>query len=207
MTDRRHLSEREHRMWQRVSKTIKPMGHHHQSEPSKEITEPHPTEPDVTLEIAHAPRPRVSRDDLEKLLDQDVRGPRKSAQLPAKRKEESRKAGQPADRSNEKRPRRGRVTFSGTLDLHGLTQDSARFALLEFLRFHREEGTRSVLVITGKGRNGHGVLRTRLLEWVGQPDLRLLVSGYSKANQRHGGEGAYYLFLRRPDIKRGPFGL
>ena len=204
MTDRRNLTEREHRMWQRVSKTVRPMPKHVPPTPEPQKAE-HPKKPDIVVEQNGHVRPRASAADLDRLIGRtDERPQRPKPAIPATSVKD--KPGLPADRSREKRPRRGRVAFSGTLDLHGLTQDGARFALQEFLRFHREEGTRSVLVITGKGRNRQGVLRTRLIEWIAQPDLRALVSGYSIANQRHGGEGAFYLFLRRPDPKRHPFG-
>ena len=63
-------------------------------------------------------------------------------------------------------------------------------------------GLRCVLVITGKGRLGTGVLRARFLDWLAGPDLRDLVSGYSAAHIRHGGDGAFYVMLRRDKASR-----
>jgi DNA-nicking Smr family endonuclease len=47
---------------------------------------------------------------------------------------------------------------------------------------------------------GAGVLRSRLFDWIADPELRPMIAGYARAHQRHGGEGAVYLFLkaRRP---------
>jgi DNA-nicking Smr family endonuclease len=59
------------------------------------------------------------------------------------------------------------------------------------------ERRRTVLVITGKGALGDGVLRRRVPEWLGQAPLRPLIAGHSEAHRRHGGEGALYVALRR----------
>jgi DNA-nicking Smr family endonuclease len=83
------------------------------------------------------------------------------------------------------------------LDLHGHTQDSALPALVHFLVSARARGDRVVIVITGVGRSGEGVLRRRLPEWLGERALRELVAGYAPAHRNHGGAGAFYVFLKR----------
>lgn len=103
----------------------------------------------------------------------------------------------PQNRDAEKRVRRGRVEIGGTLDLHGHNQDTGRAALARFLHGAQARGARTVIVITGVGRTGHGVLKRRLPEWLAESDLRPLVSGFAQAHRTHGGEGAYYIFLRR----------
>jgi DNA-nicking Smr family endonuclease len=84
-----------------------------------------------------------------------------------------------------------------TLDLHGLDQDRARGVLIAFLRRAQDEGVRAVLVITGKGWLGDGVLRRRTPEWLAEPGLRSVVAGVSEAHRRHGGEGALYVALKK----------
>ena len=103
------------------------------------------------------------------------------------------------NRGRERRIRRGQAPVSATLDLHGHTQDSAQNELFSFLNFQRQQGARCVLVITGKGRRGEGVLRRQLLQWLGTSGARGLVSGYAEAHRKHGGSGAWYLFLRKSD--------
>ena len=83
------------------------------------------------------------------------------------------------------------------LDLHGLDQDRARAVLTAFLLRAQDEGVRAVLVITGKGFHGDGVLRRRTPEWLAEPPLRGVVAGVSEAHRRHGGEGALYVALKR----------
>lgn len=85
----------------------------------------------------------------------------------------------------------------GRIDLHGLDQDRARAALEAFLRRSHDDGARAVLVITGKGVQGDGVLRRRTPEWLAAPGLRDIVAGISEAHRRHGGEGALYVALKR----------
>ena len=90
-----------------------------------------------------------------------------------------------------------REEIGGRIDLHGLTQDRARAALEAFLARAFDEGWRAVLVITGKGVQGDGILRRRVPDWLGAPHLVHIVAGISEAHKRHGGEGAMYVALKR----------
>ena len=83
------------------------------------------------------------------------------------------------------------------IDLHGLTQHGARAALAAFILRAAADGARAVLVITGKGALGDGVLRRRTPDWLAEPPLRGLVAGVSEADRRHGGAGALYVALKR----------
>jgi len=44
---------------------------------------------------------------------------------------------------------------------------------------------------------GQGVLRRRLPEWLRDPDIAPMTTGYASAHRRHGGDGAWYVFLRQ----------
>jgi DNA-nicking Smr family endonuclease len=92
---------------------------------------------------------------------------------------------------------RERDPIGARIDLHGMAQEQARAALLAFLRRAQEEGYRAVLVITGKGAQGDGIIRRRTPEWLGDASLRDVVAGLSHAHRRHGGEGAFYVALKR----------
>lgn len=104
-----------------------------------------------------------------------------------------------ANRGAEKRVRRGKLEIGGILDLHGHTQDTGRDALDRFLRSARRRGDRTVVVITGVGRTGEGVLKRRLPEWLNTSELRPIVAGFAQAHRMHGGAGAFYVFLKRAD--------
>lgn len=102
----------------------------------------------------------------------------------------------PDDLSGQRRVRRGQHEIDARLDLHGHTQDTAHRELVEFLLWQAGKGARCVLVITGKGRLGVGILRARLFDWIADPALRPFIAGYAEAHARHGGAGATYVFLR-----------
>jgi DNA-nicking Smr family endonuclease len=103
---------------------------------------------------------------------------------------------------------RGRVPIEGTLDLHGMRQDEAFAALSRYVGARSARGDRTILVITGKGLKKldgdptniveRGVLRTMLPIWLNSPELKPLVVGWDQAAQGHGGAGAWYVRLRRP---------
>ena len=110
-----------------------------------------------------------------------------------------------------KRLGRGRVSIDGTLDLHGMRQDEAFAALHRYLHTRAARGDRTVLVITGKGLKKvggdpttiveRGVLRTMLPIWLSSPELLPLVAGWDQSAQGHGGEGAWYVRLRRQEAR------
>ena len=92
---------------------------------------------------------------------------------------------------------RGTISLDGRLDLHGMTAMEARAALLGFITHHVGRGHVWVLVITGKGARGEGVLRQSLSGWLAEPQLARHVVEYEAANPSHGGGGAFYLRLRK----------
>jgi DNA-nicking Smr family endonuclease len=115
-------------------------------------------------------------------------------------------ASSPSRRADPIEPRRlrrltrEREELGPRIDLHGLSQEKARAALESFLWRACDDGWRVVLVITGKGLSGNGVLKRRAPDWLAEPAIRALVAGVSEAHRRHGGRGALYVTLRRrPD--------
>ncbi|MDB5441426.1 MAG: mismatch repair protein MutS [Caulobacteraceae bacterium] len=96
-----------------------------------------------------------------------------------------------------RRLERERDELEARLDLHGLDHDRARANLERFLLEAWRRNHRAVLVITGKGEDGVGVLRRALPGWLAAPGLREIVAGLSQAHRRHGGEGAFYVALKR----------
>ncbi|OYX35573.1 MAG: hypothetical protein B7Y99_03450 [Caulobacterales bacterium 32-69-10] len=97
----------------------------------------------------------------------------------------------------KRRIAREREPIGGRLDLHGMTQDQARAVLHGFIERAHERGDRAVLIITGKGVQGDGILRRRVPDWLGEPPSRGRVAGYSPAERHHGGDGALYVALKR----------
>jgi len=95
-----------------------------------------------------------------------------------------------------RRLRRGQAPIDASLDMHGLRAAEAERDLERFLRTARARGARCVIVVTGKGRDGPGILRRALPVWLASPEMAAHVLAYDAAGPRHGGAGAFYLVLR-----------
>jgi DNA-nicking Smr family endonuclease len=110
------------------------------------------------------------------------------------------------DRRRFDKMRRGRMEPEARLDLHGMTAGPAHAALTRFILGAEADGRRLVLVITGKGRapetdvfamQRHGILRHSVPHWLAAPPLVTKVLEVVPAHARHGGSGAYHVYLRR----------
>lgn len=101
------------------------------------------------------------------------------------------------DKANAERLRRGKHPIEDRLDLHGMTQAEAHRALGAFIRAARAAGKRCVLVITGRGGGGEGVLRRAVPRWLDEPEFRPHLLAIAAAQPRDGGAGALYVMLRR----------
>ncbi len=110
------------------------------------------------------------------------------------------------DRKTFGRMKKGKLAPEGRIDLHGMTLDRAHGALTRFILTQHAKGRRLVLVITGKGkdRDGdgpipvrRGVLKHQVPQWLAMPPLSQAVLQISPAHISHGGDGAYYVYLRR----------
>ena len=93
---------------------------------------------------------------------------------------------------------KGKTDIHAVLDLHGCTVEIAYQQLLRFIALMQGNHSRIVLVITGKGRAPQsGILRAQLPRWLEIPPLSLQVSGYCSAGDSHGGDGAWYVKIRK----------
>ncbi len=101
-----------------------------------------------------------------------------------------------------KRLAKGRQQIDSRIDLHGMTQDRARFALLDFLQMAQRADHRMVLVITGKGNEGKGVLRQQVPNWFNLPEFSPYVNGVKQAHLSHGGDGALYVRVRKSGLAK-----
>ena len=102
--------------------------------------------------------------------------------------------------------KRGKLRPEGKLDLHGMTLERAHPALTRFILNAQSQGKRLVLVVTGKGKQRDdggpipvrsGVLRHQVPQWLSMPPLSPAVLQVTQAHLRHGGGGAYYVYLRK----------
>lgn len=85
-----------------------------------------------------------------------------------------------------------------------MTQAEAFGALLGFVESSARAGRRALLVITGKGAvgpnatgKGGGVLRRSVPGWLAASAVARRILTVTPAHIRHGGDGAFYVLLRR----------
>ena len=191
----RHVSAEEQALWDIVAKRAEPL-----QKPKAKLERPTPPSPEPRLNGTSKPRPLPSfkvgeksavspKNDLSPTLSQQLR----SAPIQM-------------DQKAYGRLRRGKLKPEARIDLHGMTLAQAHPALTGFILRSASAGHRLVLVITGKGKNRDdggpiptrfGVLRHQVPQWLSMAPLGPLVLQVTEAHIRHGGGGAYYVYLRR----------
>ena len=104
---------------------------------------------------------------------------------------------QPLGGNRLRQVKRGVVSVSHQLDLHGLTREEALEALPRFLLSAQKKGQKAVLVITGKGIHSpeEPVLHQAVASWLRDAG-RAVVLEFAPAPREMGGSGAYVVFLR-----------
>ena len=187
---RRNLSAEERALWSRVVEGTKPL----------------PKMPKVSGDKTDLAPPPPAPEQAEALPPFRI-GERPNASASAERALAARGPAPPRmDAKAFGRLRRGKLKPEARIDLHGLTAAAAHTALIAFVLRAQGEGKRLVLVITGKGRGeGNtspfperpGILRRQVPHWLETPPLAQAVLQVATAHQRHGGSGAYYVYLRR----------
>ncbi len=172
---RRPARPEELRLWAMVAETVKPL-------PGRAVAKP--ADPPAAAAEAGALPPKLTG-----------RAPKSK---PAKALKPA--VPPPPEKLEPNRARRvvrERDPIGSRIDLHGLTIDRAKPALEAFVFGAWERGDRVILVITGKGTLGEGMLRRLTPEWLASPPLRPLIAGVQPAHRRHGGDGAFYVALKR----------
>ena len=103
------------------------------------------------------------------------------------------------DRRSMDRLRKGKLRPTDQIDLHGLTVEKAHGAFNNIIRRAYAEGTRCILVITGKGltKQRGGVIRRELPQWINAAENRDRILGFSPARPQDGGDGAFYVLIKR----------
>jgi DNA-nicking Smr family endonuclease len=93
--------------------------------------------------------------------------------------------------------RRGHFSITTELDLHGMIAREAQVEVADFLRHCRENNTRCVKIVHGKGNGSwqkQPVLKNKLNQWLRQRDE---VLAFCSARPCDGGTGAIYVLLKK----------
>ncbi|TNE65168.1 MAG: hypothetical protein EP335_06380 [Alphaproteobacteria bacterium] len=121
------------------------------------------------------------------------------------------------DRKTRRRLARGHMAVSRSVDLHGMSQETAQRLLKRTIEDAVRAGEKALIVVTGKGGRRFsqigdipaafrtresfnqfgGVLKRMVPLWLEGPELRPFIQSYGTAAIEHGGEGALYVLLRR----------
>ncbi len=187
MARRRPLHPEELDLWRAVARTTRPL---HASVDSG------PVSPDPIPPAFDPPKPKPALPSFrlgEKARSQPYPTPPQSPGLQMDAKAYARMS-------------RGKLAPEARIDLHGLTLAEAHPDLIHFVLSAHAQGLRLVLVITGKGKikDDHGpipqrvgALRHQVPHWLRLSPLGPVVLQVTEAHLRHGGAGAYYVYLRR----------
>lgn len=198
------LTPEDRRDWSRVAATLKPLRKASKDAPASPKTPATPADVGPAgAQSSAAPSKKTSS------------APRSSASVKGAMGAGAAKPSDPSPLAvrRDRKTRRGQHDIDACIDLHGETQARALDQLTAFLHRAHGRGYGCVLVITGKGlrldppdpqrpfnmfeRDEPGVLRRALPRWLSSPPLRALVRDYAPAHARHGGSGAWYVFLRQ----------
>ncbi len=95
--------------------------------------------------------------------------------------------------------KKGSMSIDDSIDLHGLRVHEAQVEFLDFIEESYESGCRYLLVVTGKGSisEGGGAIRNALPNWINASPIYDKILAYAPAHIKHGGNGAYYILLKR----------
>ncbi|MFZ5963597.1 Smr/MutS family protein [Thalassococcus sp. BH17M4-6] len=194
---RRKLREDELELWRQVARTADklPGGDRLMPEETSKLG----SVPPQKSEFAPDPLPRFQ-------LGQTAPKRPESQPIPKSPGERLLQDGVRMDKKAHTRLKRGKLVPEARIDLHGMTLDQAHPALVRFLMTSFTRGLRLVLVITGKGQRAdpydpmplrRGVLKQQVPMWLRMPPVAQVVLQVTEAHIRHGGSGAYYVYLRR----------
>ncbi|MBU0644998.1 MAG: Smr/MutS family protein [Alphaproteobacteria bacterium] len=193
------LSDEDQTLWDLVKKTAKPI---HGARPPAQIARP--VKPKASAPIT----PRDVTRDIQ-LFELEIgrhTKVEKGHNLAPTLTERLAKAPLRMDRKHFAKMRKGKVSPEARIDLHGMTMAQAHPALTRFILTACAMDRRLVLVITGKGKHRDdegpipmrkGVLKHQVPHWLQTPPLREAVLQVAEAHLKHGGSGAYYVYLRR----------
>ncbi|MEX1147326.1 MAG: Smr/MutS family protein [Sphingomonadales bacterium] len=213
MTRDRRLSPDDARLWRHVTRSVAPLARNQ----AEDRNRAHRTTLMDSTMAAHPhsyptpdPKPETTRPKTAPKTPLNAPMPEPAARSPQRTGETI--SDGPANRQWARRMTRGDMAIDARLDLHGLTQNEAHDRLLRFLNGAVAQRLRVLLVITGKGsRTGDrpapgepsaGVLRRSFKGWVRSSAVSAHVMSIEPAHRSHGGGGAWYVILRRPQDGR-----
>jgi len=181
----RGLSDEEAAAWEKLTATVEPL---------------HPLRP-VQPQPAHeAKAPAPPKKQAKKQVS-----PARPRPVPAAPPRNIAAPDRGLDSHWDRRLKGGQLQPEVTIDLHGHTLDGAYDRLMSGVAQARAIGARSILLVTGKPRpvaaadrgTQRGAIRAKVLDWLAASSHHPAIAAVRRAHQRHGGDGALYIVLKR----------
>lgn len=198
----RKLTSAERELWRKVVKTLD-----HSKTPHRSHADAPPATPPIATPMPKPTQPHAMKAGARDpglphfRVGERAGGPKHMLQKPAQPRPTA------IDARLAQKMGRGKVKPEGKIDLHGMTAAQAHARVQSFVMDAFAQEKRLVLVITGKGGRNQpemhyhsgqeGVLRRALPVWLTLPPLHDKVLYCRPAHIRHGGEGAFYVYLKR----------
>lgn len=192
MTAPRGLSAEEAEAWDRLAATVTPLHPIAVRKPARPVETRGGAEPETMDKVMHRAAP---------VLKSQPRVP-----VPVDSSRVARRLPDPGlDSHWDRRLKAGSIQPDFTLDLHGHNLDRAYDRLMSGIAQARAMGARTILLVTGKPRpvaaadraDQRGAIRAKVLDWLAASGHHSAIAAVRRAHQRHGGEGAIYIVLRR----------
>lgn len=194
------LSDEDKALWKKVADSTAPL-RSVQAEPKR----PKPKATRIAQPTAARPTPPPARSDPFRLGEKSG-AVRKSEQSTPNSLAAAANRSLFMDRKTFGKMKKGQLSPEARLDLHGMNLARAQPVLTRFVMDAVASERRLILVITGKGKHRddggpipvrHGILRHQVPHWLQMMPLQPFILQVTPAHVKHGGHGAYYVYLRR----------
>jgi len=107
-----------------------------------------------------------------------------------------------------KKLKKGKIKIDKKVDLHGYTLKEAEEKFYDEISSSYLEDRRCILFITGMGLGRmattstnkklfYGKIRSNIQNWAEKPEHKNKILSYTRAHISHGGEGSFYVYLRK----------
>tara|TARA_B110000263_G_scaffold238214_1_gene239238 strand:+ start:115 stop:663 length:549 start_codon:yes stop_codon:yes gene_type:complete len=108
-----------------------------------------------------------------------------------------------------KKLKQGKIPVDKKIDLHGYSLFEAETLFFQTIKECYLSNLRCILFVTGKGSKQHNVdsekthklyygkIRSKFYEWLISPSLQKYILSYEGADIHHGGDGAFFVYLRK----------
>jgi len=190
----RRLAPEEAALWKRVVETVKPM---------KRVVPVAPAAP-VAAESGPKPPPVFTKPKKERAVARAQPQPQPRP-MPSK---EGSKSANTLDGTWDRQLSRGLVSPESSIDLHGHSLAAAYDRLDHGLEQAIAQGDRVLLLVTGKPPraeserpHARGAIRAAVGDWLASSRHAGRIAAVRNAHPRHGGNGALYIVLRRPNMR------